>query len=194
MTAIDPTQVVPRLTRRRALAGAAWSAPTIVLATSVPAFAASTPTTPTLTIVPGTTAAVLADGDGGQYFDLLFAGLSVTVPGPALEAMQLMLTATFTPTGPDGTPVLTVYGQPDPWAITPVDGEATTVAMLFGSATEDEVAFPDGDFFGTAGLAEDQAGSFVLTVSAPGYASDTRTFATPPLPLDRGRRASYQRP
>src|SRR5690349_8125045 len=87
-----PDTTHTRLTRRRALQGAAWSAPVIVVASAAPAFASSPGSA--LDLRPGGSSAVLTTDGLADYYDLQFTGLSVVVP-TALAAGQLTLTVTF---------------------------------------------------------------------------------------------------
>lgn len=183
------------LSRRRLVGGAVWSAPVIVVASAVPAHAVS-PGGGALVVRPGTTGVAVADVDGVGYYDLVVSGLSLLVPGGA-GAGELTLTATFVPETAGGPADLEVYGSPDGWAITPDQGAAASVSMVRAAAVApgDEVAFPDGDYFGTAAPAADQPGVFLLTATAPGHTAASAAFATDDAPQPvRGRVRRYARP
>lgn len=187
----SPQQPV-RLTRRRALTGAAWSAPVIVVANAVPAFAVSPGSA--LDLQRGGSAAVFTTDGVDEYVDLEFSGLSVVVP-TALSGGQLTLTVTYAANPPGGPSSMLVLGAPSGWSVTPTSGNTgTTVVMTYGPAIAagTEVQVQSGIFVGAAQSTATQSGSYVLTAAAPGLTSDTEVFQ---LILDaRNRKHPVPRP
>jgi hypothetical protein len=174
-----------RLSRRRALAGAAWSAPAIVVASAVPAYAASGD----LVLQPGESAAVLNPPDAStQYYDLEFSGLSVLVPS-ALSAGQLTLNVTYIPDDPLYASMY-VLQVPSTWGVSPgLQESSTSILFTYSSAVAagTEVPMEDGFFVGSGDTASRQTGAYVVTATA-GPKSDTVTFVTgEPLPGGGGR-------
>lgn len=187
MTTTDNNQF--RLTRRRALQGAAWSAPVIVVANAVPAFAVSPGSA--LDLLPGSSAAVQTTDGIDNYYDLQYAGLSIVVP-TALSAGQLSLTVTYTPSSPGGPSQLFVLGQPAGWSQSSAPGSTVSaLVMNYNSAVTagSEIQMPNGIFVGSDLPTTQQAGTFVVTAQAPALTSDTATFATGPLGRGRSERA-----
>ena len=166
-----------RLTRRRALAGAAWSAPVIVVASAAPAFAGSGGA---LDLRRGSSAAVLTTDGVDNYYDLQFTGLSVVVP-TSLSAGQLTLTVTFTPTSPGGPNGMVVFSAPTGWLASPAAGNVgTTVVLTYASSVTagTEVQVQSGIHVGAELPTSVQTGTYVVTATAPGLASDAESFAT----------------
>jgi hypothetical protein len=184
---MSPTEPQPfRLSRRRALAGAAWSAPVIVVASAVPAFATSGGGA--LDLKRGASAAVVTTDGVATYHDLQFTGLSVVVPAN-LSAGQLTLTVTFTPTSPGGPAGLYVLGQPAAWPSSPAPGgTSSTVVLAYASSVTagTEVQVPSGIFVGAELPTSAQTGTYVVTASAPGLTSDVESCATAALRSARG--------
>jgi hypothetical protein len=167
-----------RLSRRRALAGAAWSAPAIVVASAVPAYAVSPGGD--LDLRPGSSAVVVTNDGEADYYDLRFEDLSVVVPG-ALSAGELTLIVTYTPTEPEGPNEVLVLDSPSGWDVTPALGSSgVTVVFTYLSAVTAgaEVPVETGVFAGGAKPTSEQTGTYVLTAAAPGFTSDSESFAT----------------
>jgi hypothetical protein len=178
-----------RLTRRRALAGAAWTAPVVVAVSAAPAYAASPGTS--LSLLPGGSGAVLTTDGVDSYYDLQFSGMSVIVP-TALSAGQLTLTVTYTPATPGGPSTMLVVDDPGPtFTISPVEGTASSVVLTYAGAVTPgtEVPVPSGSFVGANAPSSVQTGSYVVTAAAPGLASDARVFTTPSSRAARGMTA-----
>jgi hypothetical protein len=168
----------PRLTRRGALAGAAWTAPTIVVATAAPAFAGSNGSG--FDLRRGSSTVVLGTDGTSSYWDLQFTGLSVLVP-TALSASQLTLTVTFTPSAAGGPNGLTVLAAPSGWVASPAPGNVgTSVLLTYASsvAAGTEVQVPAGVFVGAELPTSTQTGTYVVTASAPSVTPDQELFPT----------------
>lgn len=69
-----------RISRRRIVATSAWAAPAAVVATSVPAFAATTGAN-ALVFTPGTSGVTQNGPPGVTYYDFQFIGAEVHVDG-----------------------------------------------------------------------------------------------------------------
>jgi hypothetical protein len=167
-----------RLSRRSALAGAAWSAPVIVVATAAPAFATSNGSG--FDMRRGASAAILTADGLSSYWDLEFTGLSVLVP-TALGAGQLTLTVTFSPTNAGGPSGMQVLSVPDGWTSSPGDGgTGTTVLFTYGPAVpaQTEIQVQPGIHVGAQLPAAAQTGTYVVTAAAPGQTPDTEAFPT----------------
>lgn len=173
-----PEQPATRLTRRGALVGAAWTAPVVVVAGAVPAFAASRPE---LSLVRGATTAVLGSDGTDSYYDLRFESLSVVVPA-SVPTGSLTVVTTFAPATDGGPADLSALNDDPalPWTRT---FSTTAVTFTYGAAVTagSDVPLPDGVFVGCFDPTAQQAGTFVVTATAPGLASDSEGFATSQL-------------
>lgn len=176
---MSPPESAPlRLSRRRALTGAAWSAPVIAVASAAPAFAVSPGSD--LDLRPGSSAAVLSTDGVNNYYDLEFSGLSVVVP-QARSAGQLTLTVTFTPTTPGGPAGMYVFSAPAGWAVSPTPGNTgTSVVFTYGVAVTAgaEIQVPNGIHVGAEQPTSSQTGTYVVTAMAPALTSDSASFPT----------------
>ena len=193
MTSTESTPF--RLTRRRALAGAAWSAPVIVVASAVPAFAALSPGSD-LDLKRGTSAAVLTTDGSNNYFDLEFAGLSIVVPA-AVARRSAGVDGDVHPDQP-GRPVQhdRAGGAPG-WSASPAPGNTAGVVTLTYTgavAAGTELQVPSGIFIGADQPTTSQTGSYVVTATAPGLTSDSEVFATGPARPARGGPRPIPRP
>lgn len=173
-----------RLTRRCALVGAAWSTPAIVVAAAAPAVAGSPGAS--LTFEPGQTR--VTPSEDPVFYDLEFANAFIAVP-IGVDGSQLTVTIAFTPStigGPAGLFVLD--NVPDSgFTVSPQSGPATSVLMTYtpSVAAGAAVPLPNAIVVGAGESAATQAGSYVVTVMAPGLASASRSFATPPVVAGR---------
>lgn len=174
------SQREPRpLSRRSALAGAAWTAPVIVVATAAPAHATSNGSG--FDIKRGSSAAVLTTDGLATYWDLGLTGLSVLVPA-ALTAGQLTLTVTFSPTTGGGPSTLRVWSAPTGWTASPAVGgtNAASVVFTYGSAVaaQTELQVESGIHVGAQLPSATQTGTYVVTAAAPGQTPDAEPFPT----------------
>lgn len=168
-----------RLSRRRALQGAAWTAPVIVVASAAPAFAASPGGA--LDLKRGASDVTLTTDGVADYYDLEFSGLSVVVP-TALTAGQLTLTVTYTPTSPGGPNGMLVLSAPSGWTSSPTPGSVgSSVVLTYGGAVSagTEVQIESGIHIGSELPTGSQTGTYVVTAAAPALTSDVESFATP---------------
>jgi hypothetical protein len=131
------------------------------------------------------------DGGTDGRCQLVFDGLGVGISGGDLPAGELTLTVSFGPAAPSTEAALDPLNKnADPWDYDRIASNVPEVVFTYHQAlrTNDDIAaFPFGPYLETQFPAADQPGSFVLTASAPGYAS-----ATAEIRADARGRLAYE--